>query len=159
MPVSVALGRGPDAWVHAAGGPAVEPRRTALLGYRDAEESIEHGMAQPDQVSAEIRCQPIETVRAEGPAAAAAAAVASATTEGTPFWLHIDVDVLDQDVFPATDYLMPDGMQWEELRATLAPLLTSPALIGASLACYNPEKDPNQTCGGTLVSTLSAAVT
>ena len=64
-----------------------------------------------------------------------------------PFWLHFDVDVLDSGAFPATDYLIPTASSWEELRATIAPLLASPALVGASLGCYNPEKDPGLACG------------
>jgi arginase len=64
------------------------------------------------------------------------------------------VDVLDQDVFPATDYLMPDGMTWDELGGVLGPLLRSPSLIGLSLACYNPEKDPELECGRRLVEAI-----
>ncbi len=95
-------------------------------------------------------------MRAVGPGTAAAE-VASILGELGPFWLHFDVDVLDQDVFPATDYLMPGGMDWGELRSVLAPLLASPALVGASLACYNPEKDPGQACGRALVDVLGTA--
>ncbi len=72
-----------------------------------------------------------------------------------PLWLHFDVDVLDQDVFPATDYLMPGGLDWDELGAALGPLLASPQLIGASLGCYNPGKDPDRACGRALVGALS----
>jgi len=42
---------------------------------------------------------------------------------------------------PATDYLMPGGLEWEELAELLGPLCASPALAGISLACLNPEKD------------------
>ena len=41
---------------------------------------------------------------------------------------------------PATDYLMPAGLDWDELAELLAPLGASPALAGVSLACLNPEK-------------------
>jgi arginase len=43
---------------------------------------------------------------------------------------------------PATDYLMPDGLQWDELAALMGPLGASPGLAGLSLGCLNPEKDP-----------------
>ena len=43
---------------------------------------------------------------------------------------------------PATDYLMPDGLEWDELAELLAPLGASPGLAGLSLGCLNPEKDP-----------------
>lgn len=157
MPVSVALGLGPAAWVEAAGGASIAPERTALLGYRDGAESLEHGMAQPREVAPELTCLPIEHVRERGPVDAAETAVRSLGSlgAGTSFWLHLDVDVLDQEAFPATDYLMPNGMGWDELRATLPPLLDSPDLIGASVACYNPEKDPDRACGQRLVSVLA----
>jgi arginase len=158
MPISVALGLGPAAWVEAAGGASVAARRTALLGYRDDEESVEHGMAQPEEISPGIHCLPIDAVRAAGPPQTAETAVAAATGDGVPFWLHIDVDALDQDVFPATDYLMPNGMSWDEFRAMLGVLLSAPGLAGASLACFNPEKDPGRTCGRSLVESLGAAI-
>ena len=55
------------------------------------------------------------------------ARAARATTErfraaGIGYWLHLDVDVLGEDVFPATDYLMPDGLDLAALAAVLAPL-------------------------------------
>jgi arginase len=156
MPVSVALGLGPDAWVEAAGGAATAPERTAIVGYRDREESPRYGMCQPEQLDPPPMHFSVEDVRAAGPREAAER-VAAAIGAASPFWLHFDVDVLDQEVFPATDYLMPGGMTWEELREVIALLLSSPALIGASLACYNPEKDPHRACGRALVDTLARA--
>jgi len=155
MPVSVALGFGPAAWVEACGGASTAPERTAIVGYRDKEESLRYGMRQPEQLDPPPIHRSVEDVRTEG-AGEVAGRVAAEIGAASPFWLHFDVDVLDQDVFPATDYLMPGGMTWEELRAVLEPLLASPALIGASLACYNPEKDPDRSCGKALVAALSA---
>ena len=57
--------------------------------------------------------------------------------------MHLDVDVLDEQAFPATDYLMPDGLSRDELAELMRPLLASPGLAGVSLACYNPDKDPD----------------
>jgi len=156
MPISVALGLGPAAWVEAAGGPSVAPSRTALVGFRDKAESIEYGMRQPETLSPAPIERSAEDLRATG-LGRSAAEVAATLAGQAPFWLHFDVDVLDQDVFPATDYLMPRGLDWEELGAVLGPLLGSPRLIGASVACYNPEKDPGQACGRALVESLGAA--
>lgn len=156
MPISVALGLGPGAWVDAAGGASVAPELTALVGFRDREESLRHGMRQPQALEPPPIQRSAEELRAAGPGLAATE-VASVLAERAPFWLHFDVDVLDQDAFPATDYLMPGGLDWQELRSVLAPLLASPALIGASLACYNPEKDPDRGCGRALVEALAAA--
>jgi arginase len=156
MPVSVALGRGPARWVEAAGGASTAPARTAIVGHRDREESLRYGMAQPEEIGHELTHCPIEALRAEGPAAAGER-IAAKLAAAAPFWLHFDVDVLDEEVFPATDYLMPDGMSWKELVAVLRPFLASPSLIGASLACYNPEKDRDRACGRELVAALRRA--
>lgn len=155
MPVSVALGLGPTAWVEVAGGASVAPERTALVGFRDKAESLEYGMRQPESIDPAPLQRSVEDLRSGGPGATAATVVSS-LGEQAPFWLHLDVDVLDQDVFPATDYLMPGGLTWDELGAVLAPLLASPFLIGASLGCYNPEKDPGRACGRALVEALGA---
>ncbi|MGH2926027.1 MAG: arginase family protein [Solirubrobacterales bacterium] len=155
MPVGVALGLGPRAWVEAAGGSTVDPADTALIGFRDKEESLAYGMLQPEDLDPEPIQLSVEEVRAEGPEAASRR-VADALS-ARPFWLHLDVDVLDQDVFAATDYLMGGGMTWDELAASLGPLAASPALAGASIACYNPEKDPGRRCGRGLVDALRTA--
>jgi arginase len=157
MPVAVALGLGPAGWVEAAGGPTVEADRLALFGFRDREESVEAGMRQPQTLNPPPLVRPIEALRAAGPGAAAAE-VAAALAAAGPFWLHFDVDVLDERVFPATDYLMPGGLDWEETDAALAALFASPGLIGASLGCYNPEKDPGSACGRRLVESVGAAL-
>jgi arginase len=153
MPISVALGLGPAAWVEAAGGPAAAPGRTALVGFRDRAESIADGMRQPEDLPAPPLLYGAEELRAGGVAAAAAEVTARLTA--SPFWLHLDVDVLDELVFPATDYLQPDGLGWDDLAVLLAALAASEALVGASLACYNPDKDPDLSCGRRLVATLS----
>jgi arginase family enzyme len=54
-------------------------------------------------------------------------------------------DVLDERAMPATDCLMPEGLEWDELAALMAPLGASPGLAGLSLGCLNPEKDPGGT--------------
>lgn len=149
MPISVALGLGPAPWVETCGGASVEPQRTALVGFRDKAESIEYGMRQPETLDPAPIQRPVEELRAVGPRLGATEVVG--LLDRGPFWFHFDVDVLDQTVFPATDYLMPGGLTWDELGELLPPLLSSPQLIGASIACYNPDKDPDRTYGRALV--------
>ena len=154
MGISVILGLGPQGWVEAAGGPGAAAERTFLIGYRDREESIEDGMRQPEDLDPAPRLHPIEAVRADGADATGETVARSLAADG-PFWLHLDVDVLDEEAFPATDYLMPGGISLAELDELLAPLLASEALIGASVACFNPEKDPGGACGRALVDILA----
>jgi arginase len=153
MPISVALGLGPAVWVEAAGGATAAAERTALIGFRDRAESRADGMRQPEDLERPPLLYGAEELRDRGVAAAAAELEARLGT--VPFWLHLDVDVLDEAVFPATDYLQPGGLDWDELAALIAPLAASDGLVGASLACYNPDKDLGLSCGRRLVAALT----
>jgi arginase len=153
MPISVALGLGPERWVEASGGATVRAERLTLIGFRDKEESVRYGMLQPEQLDPEPRQLPVAALRDAGPRRSGERVAAALAADG-PFWLHFDVDVLDPDVFPATDYLMPGGLSWDAATEVLRPLAASPALIGASIACYNPDKDPDRGCGRALVEAL-----
>ena len=153
MPISVALGLGPAAWVETAGGPSVAPERTAIVGFRDRAESIADGMRQPEDLPHPPLLYGADELRTRG--VATAAAELAERLGGGPFWLHLDVDVLDEATFPATDYLQPNGLDWDDLAALLGPLADAAGLIGASLACYNPDKDPGFECGRRLVAALA----
>jgi len=65
---------------------------------------------------------------------------------------------LDMRVFPATDYLDPGGLSWDELAELLTPLGASPNLCGVSLGCFNPDKDPTGSCGRTLADLLEGVL-
>jgi arginase len=58
-------------------------------------------------------------------------------------WLHLDLDVLDQEVLPAVSYRQPGGLDWDELEELLRPLARHPRLVGASVADLNPDRDPD----------------
>ena len=151
-----ALGLGPSAWSEAIGGPSVRSDDVAILGYRDLEEAQTYGMRHPDTVPG-LTHRSNEAVRAAG-VWSTGTKVAGALAATGPFWLHLDVDVLDEAQFPATDYLMPRGLTWGELADLIGPLASHPSLAGASVGCYNPEKDPGERCGRRLVELLGAAV-
>jgi arginase len=95
MPISVALGLGPAAWVEACGGASVEGERAALVGFRDREESRRHGMVQPEDLASPPLTASVADLRAAGPGEAAPQ-IAESLAERGPFWLHFDVDVLDR---------------------------------------------------------------
>jgi arginase len=142
MPLGVAFGRGPDAWVDAAGGPSASPETTIVLGARDPDET--HDIAP-------LLAGSLVALQVEGPAALRAAGLSASGVEATirletvsdAIWLALDVDVLDEAVMPATDYLMPGGLDWDELTELLRPLGAAKKLVGVSVACVNPEKDPD----------------
>jgi arginase len=142
MPMGVAFGLGPTPWVKAAGGVSADPSDVVVLGARDPEEASDIAALRAGELAAMQVLGPAE-LRATGLAAAGARAAERLSAGGGRFWIHLDLDVLDERAMPATDYLMPRGLEWDELAALLDPLGASAALAGLSLGCLNPEKDPD----------------
>jgi arginase len=140
MGMSVITGRGPAAWSAELGAPLVGPRELALLGPRDRDEAADYGSVLPEHAGLEPELTPV-ALRERGVATAGQEARDRLTAASGRYWVHLDVDVLDEEAFPATDYLMPGGLSLAELGELIRPLLAAPALAGVSLACYNPQKD------------------
>ena len=141
-------------WVRAAGS-TTDPEHVWLVGPRDLEEALGYGHPDPADIPG-LSFTDADTIRATG-AGAVGRATAAAAGSG-PYWVHLDVDVLDQAAFPATDYLMPGGLQLPELGDLLGPLLSSPSLAGVSIGCYNPDKDPGGANGEALVGLFRGAL-
>ena len=65
--------------------------------------------------------------------------------------------MLSADVFPATDYLMPGGLDLAGLTVLLSEFGRDPGLAGVSVGCYNPAKDPGGRCGDGLADALASS--
>jgi arginase len=157
MPLSVALGRGPAAWVEVCDGASARVEDVVPIGYRDPDE-----VPTFDQIAPELgpAFRPVskDEVVAEGPGAVGARVEADLCARAGRFWMHLDVDILGENEFPATDYLMPDGLDMEQLVALMRPFAASPALVGVSIGCYNPQKDPGDRYGRALVQAFRATL-
>lgn len=156
MPMSVVLGLGPPAWVEACGGPVLVPAHAAIVGYRDLEEALGYGHPHPKEIAG-LTAIDADGVRRRGASRVGSELVDRFRDPGR-LWVHLDVDVLDEAVFPATDYLMPGGLGWPDLTELLGPLLRAPGLAGVSIGCYNPTKDPDGADGRALVEAFRSAV-
>ena len=135
------------------------PADVVVLSARDPAEAADIADLRAGTLAALEVLGPDE-LGARGLRAAGARAAQRLGAGGRPFWIHLDLDVLDERAMPATDYLMPDGLLWDELAALLRPLGASPGLAGLSLGCLNPDKDPGgsfteRTCA-LLAGALSA---
>ena len=157
MPISVITGLGPAEWSAAVGAPLVAPGQLALIGPRDREDAAADGSAMPEDSGLEHELTPA-SLRTTGMAeSGVAAALRLAATAGR-YWVHLDVDILDELEFPATDYLMPGGLSLADLTDLLRPIVSSPALAGISLACYNPAKDRDQSAARNLVRVFASVL-
>jgi arginase len=61
------------------------------------------------------------------------------------FWVHVDVDVLNNDIMPAVDSPQDDGLHYEELEELLRLLLQHPQVTGMDISILDPDLDPTGT--------------
>lgn len=158
MPVSVAIGRGPQAWVEAAGGPSLSSSDVWIVGYRDREQSLIDGMLMPEDLEPPISCLTTDEVRSEGPGRVGARVARALASGSENTWVHLDLDIVDPSLFFANDAPLPGGLDWDELTELLASICSAPTIVGISLGCYNPEKDRNQENGRQIVEMFRAAL-
>ncbi|MDQ5895406.1 MAG: Arginase family protein [Actinomycetota bacterium] len=157
MPVAAALGVAPQRLLEVLGEtPIVDPGRIAMVGARDHEE-LDLIAPLPRGLGI-ARIEYRDDLR-HGDLAKVGESIAAELSDGdAKFWLHLDIDILDREAFPATDYLMPDGLSMAELRALITPLASSPGLIGVDVTCFNPDKDEDRSCGTALAELLRSAL-
>ncbi len=143
MELALATGRGPAALADLEGrGPLLRDADVVAFGFRDTEESTRAGMR---PLPAELHTMDLGTVRALGAGEAAGRAVDLLT--GAPdvegYWVHLDADVLDDQVMPAVDYRLPGGLTWPELETVLRVALSGPVVLGFDVTIFNPRLDPD----------------
>lgn len=92
--------------------------------------------------------------RAEDAARRVLEVVARAGVDG--FWIHVDVDVLDPGWMPAVDSPDPGGLDPDEIVALLAAL--APRAVGADVAIFDPDLDPDGAAAGLLVDVIEAGL-
>jgi arginase len=122
MPFAILLG-----WCHPElrPGPPLRVDRAALVGARDLD---------PGEVEA-IRSSGLTSV--DGVAEALRALPSTA-----PLWVHLDGDVLDPSVAPGVDFPAPGGWTAERLLGECGLLAGTGRIVGVSVCCGNPERDP-----------------
>ncbi len=152
MDLAILTGHGPPGLLE-LDHPLLEPAAVVLLGHRPAE-------LHPDAARENARLDPaIHALTAPEVRELGAAGVgidAAARLAERPTWLHLDLDVLDQDVLPAVSYPQPLGLEWDELIALARPLVGAPNLLGVSVADFNPDRDADGTQAAQVVEALAS---
>jgi arginase len=135
-----------------------------LRPYVRAEDAVVLGIRDDDEYAGELDALGVPVwavgrLRAAGPEAAAAAALAHLDRPGLDgFWLHFDADVLDAAVMPAVDTPNPGGLSHAELAALLRPLLAADRCVGVEVGVFDPDLDPTGRLAGELADTLVSVI-
>lgn len=142
LDLAVATGRGPSVLADLDGlRPLVQDDDVALIGYRVLGDN-DHFLGEHIRSTA-ITVTDFCEVRAQGTGYTleqTAATLTRSDLEG--FWVHLDVDVLDDALMPAVDYRHPRGLTWEEAAQILGGLLASHKARGLDVTIFNPRLDP-----------------
>jgi arginase len=93
-------------------------------------------------------------IQAKGAAASAADALTHLHADAREFVLHLDLDVIAQEEFPAVVVPGSGGLTFEDVRAALKEIARHKNLVGLDVAQFNPDKDTNGTCAKKIVDLL-----
>ena len=90
--------------------------------------------------------------------ASAAGRCSTSRSAADPWWLHVDLDVLDPVEFAAQG--LPDvddepgGLTWDQLTTLLSTAAGAGGCAGWSLAIYDPDQDPDRSGARTVVELI-----
>ena len=162
MELYLATGRGPSVLSDLGGGvPLVDDGNVVCLGYRTGDQpytGTEGAQIALSPIDTAILCLPLEHIRKRSFGNTLDKALKRLCDNGREFWLHFDVDALHDDVFPAVDYRLPDGLSVGEVVAAIRRALKTGRVRGVNVTIFNPTLDWDGSQAKLLVNLLGAAL-
>ena len=139
MDLALVTGRGPAKLTNLDGQqPYFRPEHVWSVGNRDPDEAYVAAIT-----ASKVHYVDLASLRQLGPQACAQAFLDNMAAQHLAgFWIHFDVDALDNEVMPAVDSPQPGGLTYAELAALLVPLLRSPQVVGLDITILDPSLDP-----------------
>jgi len=132
--------------------PYLRDRDVVALGER------EHDPATADIRSTESFVLDLDEIQSLGASAVAHVALEHVSAAPDGYWVHLDLDVLDNAVMPAVDSPQPGGLPPDQLVLLLRGLLASNLACGVDVTIYDPELDPDGRCGALVTDVLEKAL-
>jgi arginase len=97
-------------------------------------------------------------IQAKGASASAKQALAHLHADAREFVLHLDMDLVAQEDFPAVNMPASGGLRLDDVRTSLREFAKHKNLLGLDVAQYNPEKDSAAGGAGKIVDLLVEAL-
>jgi arginase len=156
MDLALATGRGEALLTEWPGvsGPLIPDAQVIQIGEREGRDA---DFAWPDVNDTDFTRIDVFKARELGAAAVLEKVGATLDRTGWPFWLHFDVDVLDQMVMPAVDSPGSPGIDPDELVAILGALVADPRCAGVDITIFDPDLDPHGELATLLVKLVGKA--
>jgi arginase len=124
-------------------------------------DTLIYGLQRLDTAEQEILSrQPIRhtyaaDIQLKGAATSAQSALTQLHADAREFLLHLDLDVITQDDFGATNVPDSGGLSFADVKASLAEFAKHKNLLGLDVAQYNPDKDPDGSAARKLIELLT----
>ena len=154
MALAMALGRGPEEVVAAAGeAPATLPGHVSLVGFRALDPGERTALGDLGLAL------PAAAARRLGMRASAALALDGVGNGDGPILVHLDVDVVDPAEMPAKQEITPgEGLRLAEVSDLLTALVASPRVVALQVVEYDPSRDPEGVHAREIVDLVVRAV-
>jgi arginase len=157
MELGLAVGRGPEIITNLEGRkPLVRESDVVLFGFRDEELIKQHGGQ--DVRASKMTCISLSDIRTDGFSNAIEVGLEKLLGNVEAFWIHVDLDVLDDAVMPAVDYRMPGGLSFGELVSSLRRLMTTGKAIGMNVTIFNSTLDWDGALAEKIVDIIAAGL-
>jgi arginase len=154
MVISQVIGRGAPELVRFWGEPPlVREPDVALFGFERLDPPEEQYL-----LASPLRRHPYLEVAAVGAAAAARLALERVHAARHEFVLHFDVDLINGEEFPWTNFPETGGLSLSEVRDALCVFAARPNLAAFEVAGYNPDLDPDGQGARKLIELLTAVL-
>jgi arginase len=137
-------------------GPLVSTAYTSVFGFRDDDQVAKHGGGDPR--AAGIHCQSLQDIRIAGFGTSSDNALRRVLSSGKPFWIHLDLDVLDDAVMPANDHRLADGLSIGEVVAMVRRAIATGQAAGINVTIFNPDLDWDGSVARRIADMLVAAL-
>jgi len=158
MDLAIVSGRGPDILTDIEGlKPLVLDQDIVVFGYRDGDQAASYGSQ--DVYETNMHVFDLEKVHRLGITHAASLAIEKLMNDDLAgFWIHLDVDVLDDEIMPAVDYRLDGGLSFSDLSELLKIILGSKCAVGMDITIFNPLLDVDGSITHRFVSSIVAGL-
>jgi arginase len=158
MDLAIVSGRGPDILTDIEGlKPLVLDQDIVVFGYRDGDQAASYGSQ--DVYETNMHVFDLEKVHTLGITHAASLAIEKLMNDDLAgFWIHLDVDVLDDEIMPAVDYRLDGGLSFSDLNELLKIILGSKCAVGMDITILNPLLDVDGSITHRFVSSIVAGL-